>query len=278
MNMILMKKKNSSLQPLISIIIITLNESKTISKSISTVKEAARFPSGKSIPIEIIVSDGGSTDGTQKIAERFADIVIQAPRGRFQQSNLGGKIATSEILMFLHSDVLLQPGAIIRVIYHLKKSIIIGGAFSKSWKWTKNYNPTSFAKVAVPIFQWAGNLWFRILKIFPADNTIFIRKSSFEELNGFAPMWICEGFDLSRRMKKHAKKSISKKIWINRGRKGIACIHHCSVYASTRRFEEEGFIKTFFKWLFMFFFWRLGMSQDGLRKLFRNYKDTPNLD
>ena len=63
----------------VSIIIITLNEVENIEETINKVRLAARFPSGKVLPIEIIVSDGGSRDGTIELAKKLADKVIIGP-------------------------------------------------------------------------------------------------------------------------------------------------------------------------------------------------------
>ena len=52
---------------LISIIIITLNEIDNLEKIITTARQATQTNSGYSIPVEIIVSDGGSKDGTIEI-------------------------------------------------------------------------------------------------------------------------------------------------------------------------------------------------------------------
>ena len=48
---------------LVSIIIITLNEVENLELTLKSSKNAALMSSGKKLPIEIIVSDGGSKDG-----------------------------------------------------------------------------------------------------------------------------------------------------------------------------------------------------------------------
>ena len=88
---------------LVSIIIITLNEAQNLEQIIEKVHLAAQFPSGNTIPIEIIVSDGGSIDGTLEIAQQKADKVITGPKGRYLQLNAGAKEAKGDILLFLHA-------------------------------------------------------------------------------------------------------------------------------------------------------------------------------
>ena len=265
-------EKNSIEIPKISVIIITLNEENTLENCIISLREAAQFPSKKrSIPIEIIVSDGGSTDGTIKIAEKLADAIIRTSPSRYLQCNMGASRAQSENFLFLHSDTFLAPNSLLRVVHFLNNPSFIGGSFSKKWIWSQNSSSSSFIKFAVFIFEGIGNLLSRTFLAYPADNTIFIRKKIFKELNGFNQMWICEGFDLTLRMKNFARKANLTDSRFHRYKMGIARIFISHVSTSTRRFEEFGFFPTLFKWILILFFWRLGMPQNKLRTLFKNW-------
>jgi glycosyltransferase involved in cell wall biosynthesis len=258
--------------PKISIIIITLNEVNTLEKCLNSLRQAAKFPTKKrSIPIEIIVSDGGSTDGTIKVAEKFADTIIRTSPSRYLQCNMGAKIARSDNLLFLHSDTLLPPNSLLRVVHFLNNPTFIGGSFSKKWVWSQNFSPSSFIKFAVFIFQGIGNLLSRTFLAYPADNGIFMRKKIFNKLNGFSQMWICEGFDLSLRMKKFARNLSVTDRRFHRYKNGIARIYINHVSTSTRRFEESGFFPTLFKWIFILFLWGLGMPQEKSRLLFKKW-------
>ncbi|NVM19753.1 MAG: glycosyltransferase family 2 protein [Candidatus Lokiarchaeota archaeon] len=241
---------------IVSIIIITLNEIENIEETINKVRLAARFPSGKVLPIEIIVSDGGSTDGTIELAKNLVDKVIIGPKGRYLQLNTGAKQAKGDILLFLHADTILPKGAIIRIIYRLKNPNIIGGGFKKNWNWNPMIKRSSFLKFAAFWWQGLGNWLVRLLRTFPGDNAIFVRKSIYEELKGFRPLWICEDFDFSRRLKKYNKDR-------------FICIHS-AVLTSTRRYETYGFFYVIFFWFWIYWFWRLGMSQKQLEVKFKN--------
>ena len=83
---------------MISVIIVTLNEVENLKNTIKIVRNSALLSSGKSLPIEIIVSDGGSIDGTLEIAEEFADKVVLSQKGRYIQLNEGAKVSNGEIL------------------------------------------------------------------------------------------------------------------------------------------------------------------------------------
>lgn len=246
---------------LVSIIIITLNEAENIEETIKSVRLSALFPSGIQAPIEIIVSDGGSTDDTLKIAQRIADRVISGPRGRYLQLNSGAKNAHGDILLFLHADTILPENAIIQIINALKDPKIIGGAFKKYWNWNPVVKRSSFLKFVSFIWQKYDNWMVRLLRAFPGDNAIFVRKSIFKEINGYRPLWICEDLDFSDRLKKYGKK---RSTYID-----------SAVLTSTRRFERYGFFYVIFMWLRIFWFWRLGMSQKSLKARFNKYETMP---
>ena len=57
--------------------------------------------------VEVIVVDGGSSDGTAELARPLADRVIAAPRGRASQMNAGAAVAGGDVLWFLHADTRL---------------------------------------------------------------------------------------------------------------------------------------------------------------------------
>ncbi len=242
---------------LVSIIIITLNEAQNLAYIIEKVHLAAQFPSGNTIPIEIIVSDGGSIDGTVEIARNIADKVIIGPKGRYLQLNSGAKQAKGDILLFLHADTLLPVGAILRILYRLKNPLVIGGGFKKYWNWNTNIKISSFIKFASFWWQGLGNWLVRLLRTFPGDNAIFVRKSIYEELEGFRPLWICEDFDFSRRLKKYGMKRF---IYIR-----------SAVLTSTRRYEKYGFFYIILVWFWIYWMWRLGMPQKHLKSKFQNY-------
>jgi len=83
----------------LSVIIPAFNEKEYIGDCIRTAKKLR--------PLEIIVVDGGSTDGTPDIAEKAGAVVIQSPKGRGIQMNKGASVARGATLLFLHADTLL---------------------------------------------------------------------------------------------------------------------------------------------------------------------------
>jgi glycosyltransferase involved in cell wall biosynthesis len=253
---------------LFSIVIITLNEKENIGATIRAARDAARTNKVKSIRAEIIVSDGGSNDGTLEVVRKLADKVIMSNKGRYNQLNEGARASKGDILLFLHADTLLPKGALLRIYKQIRGSCVIGGGFKKEWKWSKNVKLNRIKRLLFFIWKGFGNWIVRLIKTFPGDNALFVRKAIFEELGGFSPLWICEDFDLSLRLKRYARK---KKCEGNNRRSRFVYLR-AAVKTSTRRFEKFGFFKTFFQWFFIYWMWRLGMNSDRLKLKFTNYK------
>jgi len=95
---------------MISFIIPTLNEDSVLEKTIKNLRRLTI------VPMEIIVSDGRSTDRTQEIARQYADR-LEIYAGSERQTiangrNLGARAAKGEFLVFHDADVvILDPDA-----------------------------------------------------------------------------------------------------------------------------------------------------------------------
>jgi rSAM/selenodomain-associated transferase 2 len=90
--------------PSVSVVIPTLNEADTIGACLASV--------GEDPDVEVVVSDGGSTDGTLEAVTRSRpDVrIIRGDPGRGQQLNRGAVAARAPVLMFLHADCRLPEG------------------------------------------------------------------------------------------------------------------------------------------------------------------------
>ena len=95
---------NHAHKPQLSIIVPVFNEADELPALFENLaaQEGIRF--------ELILCDGGSVDGTQRLASELAKGVpftvdiIHVPRGRGHQMNGGAALATAELLLFLHAD------------------------------------------------------------------------------------------------------------------------------------------------------------------------------
>jgi len=85
---------------MLSVVIPTLNAAATLGTTLAAVAAAD----------EVVVADGGSSDGTQALATSMGARVIQAPRGRGTQLAAGVDAASGEWLLLLHADTRLASG------------------------------------------------------------------------------------------------------------------------------------------------------------------------
>ncbi len=100
------------MSPLVSIIVPTLNQARFIEQTLASI-------TGQNWPrTELIVIDGGSTDGTREVVERYpvAHFISEADRGQADAINKGMRLANGEILAWLNSDDYYLPLAFSRAV------------------------------------------------------------------------------------------------------------------------------------------------------------------
>lgn len=161
---------------MLSIILPVLNEAETITELLNYLSENL---SGEN-DIELILVDGGSSDGTQDIIlafkpNRFLKPVrfIESDKGRAKQMNKGAQAASGDILYFLHADS-FPPKNFDRYILSEVKKGNPAGCFrmkfdSDHW-WLK-------------LAEWLTQFRWRACR--GGDQSQFITKELFEEIGGF---------------------------------------------------------------------------------------------
>src|SRR6516162_11063582 len=85
---------------MLSVVIPALNSAASLRDAIASVAAAD----------EVVVVDGGSSDGTKSLAVALGARVVTAPRGRGAQLSAGVAAARGEWLLLLHADTRLEPG------------------------------------------------------------------------------------------------------------------------------------------------------------------------
>ena len=100
---------------MISVITPNYNGSRYLAQAIESVLAQRRA----GVDLEYIVVDGGSTDGSLAILERYrselARLVVESDRGPASAINKGFALARGEMVGWLNADDLYHPGALARV-------------------------------------------------------------------------------------------------------------------------------------------------------------------
>ncbi len=216
----------------ISVIIPTLNEEESLPRTLASLSA--------SVPTEIIIVDGGSTDGTLSVAQEFCARavnarVITSPQGRALQMNEGAKASRSEILLFLHADTQLPPHAERIVESALTKRNAVGGRFN-----VKFDNLSAWSRVISSFMNHRS----RLTGIATGDQALFVRREVFELLGGFARIPLMEDIEFSSRLQQA----------------GPTVALRDSVITSFRRWDTQGPLRTILlMWTLRFLYW-VGVS------------------
>jgi uncharacterized protein len=223
--------------PRITVIIPVLNEFECLPATLAHLRQQHWVH-------EVIVVDGGSTDGTREWLEKqsFAR-VVDALGGRGPQLNAGASAARGDILLFLHAECLLPSDAGERIQSALKIGRVVGGCFRVRF----GENRRSLRLVAAGI-----NFRVRMTRTGTGDQAIFVRKCAFDEAGG-CPDWpLFEDVELVRRVKKLGRFQVS----------------NSAVSVSPRRHIARGVFRTVFLiYVLRLAFWA-GVSPFTLKKWF----------
>ncbi|MCZ6829394.1 MAG: TIGR04283 family arsenosugar biosynthesis glycosyltransferase [Gammaproteobacteria bacterium] len=221
-------------RPLLSVIIPVLNEAAAIVpllKQLQSWRPAA----------EIIVVDGGSQDASAELARDYCDRVLVTAPGRALQMNTGAEHAQGTTLFFLHSDT--RPDITLTGLQQLLVNKPLWGFFrvrlsGHAWP--------------LRLVETMMNLRSRLTRIATGDQLLFVRRTDFLAMAGYADIPLMEDVELCRRLRRHTSPRIATAV----------------VTTSSRRWEERGIFSTVLTmWRLRLAYW-LGVSP---RRLVKTY-------
>ncbi len=199
---------------------------------------------------ELVVSDGGSTDGTRAIAEAWGGTVAVGPPGRGGQLARGVAATAGAWLLLLHADTRLAPGWSEAALAHIRAHPDRAGWFRLAFR-TEGVAPRLVA-------GWA-NLRSRVFGLPYGDQGLLIRREILEAAGGVPELPLMEDVALARALRGRLRELPA-----------IAC-------TSDRRFEAEGWLRRGARNLITLIRYLLGADPSKLAEIYDRATRTGRL-
>ena len=223
---------------MISVVLPVLDEAEIIERALLPLQSL------RGHGVEVIVADGGSRDRTRCLARPLCDRLVDAPRGRARQMNVGAGAANGQSLLFLHADTRLPSGWVRMVRDALGNSARAWGRFD-----VRLDGPHPMLRIV----ERAIGLRSRLSGIATGDQGIFVTRDAFLAVGGFPDIELMEDVALSRALREHSRP---------------VCLR-AAVVTSSRRWERNGIARTVLLMWWLRLAYALGGDPRKLARLYR---------
>lgn len=223
----------------LTIVVPVLNEAKRLKALVSQIN---------TLSCQVIVVDGGSTDGTYTAlcASVHSHVhVMCSPSGRARQMNAGAAQANTPFLLFLHADTTLPSHGVALVVDTLRIGKSPWGRFDVRFD-----EPGMIFGVIAWFMNWRSAL----TGICTGDQAIFTTADVFSRTQGFDEILLMEDIELCKKLKHFGKPTRLE----------------ASVTTAVRRWRTNGPIRTILTmWWLRLHYW-FGATPESLAKWYED--------
>ena len=221
----------------LAIVVPTLNEEASLRRHLPAALAAAD---------QVVVSDGGSSDGTLAVARELGARVVTGPPGRGGQLTRGAEATDAPLLLFLHADTRLPPDGA-DLVRNAVTSGAVGGGFLVRFDVDRSALRLGERLINTRT-RWTG--WPL------GDQAQFVTREAFVSLGGYQDWPILEDLDFAMRLR----------------RLGRTVLIGAPVTTAARRFVEQGIARTVStNWLIWLLFF-CGVSPHRLARLYKQIR------
>ena len=191
----------------VSIIVPVLNEAPLLRPFLAHLRQRAAGA-------EIVVADGGSSDGTVEVVAGSCDQFVVSERNRAIQMNTGARAAHGDTLWFVHVDAKVPWGCLEEIERILVDPNVAGGFFRIQLP------PAHIYRLTDCFAHYAGIM----LRMRCGDHGLFCRRTAFLDIGGFPEVPLMEDVEFFRLLRRRGRVICSQK----------------RILASPRRYETIG--------------------------------------
>lgn len=221
-------------QPSISIVVPALDEAQSLPLLLADLAPLGALA-------EIIVSDGGSSDATARIARDHGARVLGSARGRSVQLRVGAAGASARVLVFLHADSRVPPDTLARL-----------AALSPADGWGFFRPELEGRSRWLPVVSRAMAWRSRLSGIATGDQGLYVSRALYEEAGGFPEQMLMEDIEMCVRLRRLG---------------APRCLRE-RIVSSGRRWDRNGALSTIFLMWCLRLRYRFGADPAALHRAY----------
>ena len=230
--------------PVLSIVIPTLDSAGVLGATLAHMGGDIAGLEERGLPVEVVVADGGSRDGTADEARRHGARLVEAEAGRGRQLAAGAAAAAGTWLLFLHADTRPAPG------WNEEASAFIGAPGNRNRAACFRFALDDRATIARLLERLVALRCF-LFALPYGDQGLLIHRSLYDALGGFRPLPLMEDVDLVRRL----------------GRRRLAYLRTPAV-TSAVRYRRSGYAPRMARNLCCLLLFSLGVRAETVARLY----------
>ncbi len=200
--------------------------------------------SALTVPHDIIIADGGSSDGTPELAAARGARVVHAPRGRGRQLAAGVAAGSGDWVLVLHADARLTPAALRAAEAVLERPEVEAAAWPLAidgrGPWLR-------------LVERAAALRWRLTGLAYGDQGLLVRRALYEAVGGYPETRIMEDVVMVRRI----------------GRRARLARLTAPILTDARRWQREGQVRGTLRNLTLLALFLVGVAPDRLARWYR---------
>jgi len=221
-----------------TVVVPTLNEEKRLGTLLATFSRERRALHG----LEVVVSDGGSTDGTLELGRALADRVV-VHQGSERQTigagrNAGARASAGNLLLFLNADVRLPED-----VDGFLEAVLAAAAETGAATCRVSVHPDEAKLIDRLVLGLCDRLFLTMNKLgmgMARGECHAVRKSVFLAVGGYNESLVAgEDFDLFKRIASWGRRTRAAR---------VSFLWDWMIWEDPRRYRQRGYFRTMFDW------------------------------